>query len=114
MRNLIPLSLASLLLVAVTYQNGLAQQNALQSSAAAAEERSNREQDGLEGPVRRVRVETAKMIVKAGNLVEGPKVESQLTIRSARRSMPLTTPWKAAPFRAKSVTATTTRETSWR
>jgi TonB family protein len=74
MRNLIPLSLASLLLVAVTYQNGLAQQNALQSSAAAAEERSNREQDGLEGPVRRVRVETAKMIVKAGNLVEGPKV----------------------------------------
>ncbi len=74
MRNLIPLSLASLLLVAVTYQNGLAQQSALQSSAAAAEERSNREQDGLEGPVRRVRVETAKMIVKAGNLVEGPKV----------------------------------------
>lgn len=74
MRNLIPLSLASLLLVAVTYQNGLAQQSALQSSAAAAEERSNREQDGLEGPVRRVRVETAKMIVKAGNLIEGPKV----------------------------------------
>ena len=74
MRNLIPLSLASLLLVGVPYQNGLAQQSALQSSAAAAEERSNREQDGLEGPVRRVRVETAKMIVKAGNLVEGPKV----------------------------------------
>ena len=74
MRNLIPLSLASLLLIAVTYQNGLAQQSALQSSAAAAEERSSREQDGLEGPVRRVRVETAKMIVKAGNLVEGPKV----------------------------------------
>jgi TonB family protein len=74
MRNLIPLSLASLLLLAVTYQNGLAQQSALQSSAAAADERSNREQDGLEGAVRRVRVETAKMIVKAGNLVEGPKV----------------------------------------
>lgn len=74
MRNLIPLSLASLLLVSMTHQNGLAQQSALQTSAAAADERPNREQDGLEGPVRRVRVETAKMIVKAGNLVEGPKV----------------------------------------
>ncbi|MGI8734851.1 MAG: TonB family protein [Pyrinomonadaceae bacterium] len=51
-----------------------AQQGAAQTSVAMTDERSSREQDGLEGPVRRVRVETAKILMKAGNVVEGPRV----------------------------------------
>ena len=34
---------------------------------------SNREQDGLKGPVNRVRTETAKLFVKSGKLLEGPR-----------------------------------------
>src|SRR3712207_5936528 len=34
---------------------------------------SEREQDGLSGPVRRVRTETAKITVKGGQPVEGPR-----------------------------------------
>ena len=49
-------------------------QNKVSRTPVVAEESSSREQDGLNGPVRRVRVETAKMIVKEGNSVEGPRV----------------------------------------
>ena len=35
---------------------------------------TDRDRDGLTGPVRRVRTETAKVIVKEGKIVEGPRV----------------------------------------
>src|SRR5215813_1051449 len=40
---------------------------------------SEREQDGLNGPVRRVRVETAKVSVKDGKLIEGSRAVRELT-----------------------------------
>ncbi len=49
-------------------------QNKMGSSPALAAESLNREQDGLKGPVRRVRVESAKIVMKGGNLIEGPRV----------------------------------------
>jgi TonB family protein len=73
MRNALTLAFASCFLVTL-FSQGVGQQRAPQMSVAPADERSNREQDGLEGPVRRVRVETAKMIVRGGNVVEGPRV----------------------------------------
>lgn len=57
-------------------QSSLGQQRQVRTPVSVAAESSNRQQDGLEGSVRRVRVETAKMIVKGGNLVEGPRVVS--------------------------------------
>lgn len=54
-------------------QISLGQQKQVRTVGSAAAELSNREQDGLKGPVRRVRVETSKMIVKGGNFVEGPR-----------------------------------------
>jgi len=39
----------------------------------------NREQDGLIGPIRRVRTETAKLSTKAGKLVEGPRQLLEMT-----------------------------------
>lgn len=50
------------------------QQGQARTSVAMTDERSGWEQDGLQGQVRRVRVETAKMMTKAGNVVEGPRV----------------------------------------
>lgn len=44
------------------------------SSPALAAESLNREQDGLKGPVRRVRMESAKIVMKGGNLIEAPRV----------------------------------------
>src|SRR5712691_3348209 len=41
------------------------------STVSAAAESSNREQDGLNGPVRRVRLETAQVVMKDGKSVEG-------------------------------------------
>ncbi len=40
---------------------------------------SNREQDGLFGPVRRVRAETAKLSLQAGRVAEGPRVLLEMT-----------------------------------
>lgn len=45
----------------------------LASAASSAAVNTTREQDGLFGPVRRVRTETAKLLVKSGKLVEGPR-----------------------------------------
>lgn len=56
---------------------------------------SNRAQDGLVGPVRRVRVETAKMSYKSGQPIEGPHVLLQATTydlqgnRTANTSYPV-------------------------
>ena len=52
----------------------LAQEKRITKPAAVAGETSDRELDGLNGPVRRVRVEIAKIIVKDGNFTEGPRV----------------------------------------
>lgn len=73
MRNTLTLAFASCFLI-TAFSQGLGQQGTPQMSVAPTDERSNRQQDGLEGPVRRVRVETAKMIVRSGNVVEGPRV----------------------------------------
>ena len=52
----------------------LGQQRQVRTAGSASAELSNREQEGLKGPVRRVRVETSKMMVKGGNFLEGPRV----------------------------------------
>ena len=48
----------------------VAQHQAKQSVAAKS---GGKEQDGLIGPVRRVRIETAKLLISSGKLVEGPR-----------------------------------------
>jgi tetratricopeptide (TPR) repeat protein len=48
-----------------------AQDKAIGTRVSSAEESSNREQDGLKGPVRRVRLERAQIFVKEGEWVEG-------------------------------------------
>jgi hypothetical protein len=42
-------------------------------NASLTQPGSNREQDGLKGPVNRVRTETAKLFVRSGKLLEGPR-----------------------------------------
>lgn len=74
MKNALTITIASCSLVMGLFHSSPGQQGATRTSLASAEERSNRHQDGLEGPVRRVRVETAKMMVKGGKMVEGPRV----------------------------------------
>jgi TonB family protein len=54
-------------------RSSFAQENASRTAASVGAETGNREQDRLNGPVRRVRVETAKIILKDGNLIEGPR-----------------------------------------
>lgn len=49
-------------------------QGHLRSFVGAAEEKNGREQDGLKGPVRRIRVETSRVLVKGGNFTEGPRM----------------------------------------
>lgn len=53
--------------------SSFAQDIASRTPVSVADENSNREQDKLNGPVRRVRVETAKITLKNGNWVEGPR-----------------------------------------
>jgi tetratricopeptide (TPR) repeat protein len=50
-----------------------AQDKALSTPVSAPTESDNRVQDGLNGPVRRVRLETAKILLKEGKAVEGPR-----------------------------------------
>jgi TonB family protein len=73
MKNDLTLTIALVALVICCSGSGLGQQGSVTPSVVTAEERGTREQDGLEGPVRRVRVETAKMMVKGGKIVEGPR-----------------------------------------
>ncbi|MEP6921237.1 MAG: tetratricopeptide repeat protein [bacterium] len=61
-------------LVSLSRQSCFGQQPRATSPVSAAALHSTREQDGLEGPVRRVRVETSKIIVKDGHFVVGPRV----------------------------------------
>src|SRR5687768_4566168 len=74
MMNTLKLTITAACLVMALVQPGLGQQGSVPTSLAAAEEPTTREQDGLQGPVRRVRVETARVVVKGEKLVEGPRV----------------------------------------
>lgn len=56
-----------------------AQDTATTTLASVSSESGNRDQDGLSGPVRRVRTETARIMVKAGKMVEGPRVLRSIT-----------------------------------
>jgi TonB family protein len=54
-------------------------QNKQAHKTSSSEAISEREQDGLNGPVRRVRVESAKVSVKDGKLSEGPRTVREIT-----------------------------------
>jgi len=54
-------------------------QDSVARARALTAERSDREQDGLNGPVRRLRVETAKLLVKGGKAVESSPALRELT-----------------------------------
>ena len=54
-------------------------QGAVARASAVKTERSDREQDGLTGPVRRLRVETAKLLFKGGKAVESTPALRELT-----------------------------------
>lgn len=72
--NTLKLTITAACLVMALVQSGLGQQGSVPTSLAAAEERTTRDQDGLQGPVRRVRVETARVVVKGEKLIEGSRV----------------------------------------
>src|SRR4030095_8255631 len=52
----------------------LGQAAQVRTSNSQPAEMTNREQDGLKGPVRRVRVETSTILIKGGEVSEGPRV----------------------------------------
>jgi len=54
-------------------RSNFAQENAPRTASAVEAESGNREEDKLKGPVRRVRVETAKITLKDGKWVEGSR-----------------------------------------
>jgi len=56
-----------------------AQEKLSASSVSLSAGSSTREQDGLSGPVRRVRIESAKILVKEGKTVESPRVLREVT-----------------------------------
>lgn len=51
---------------------------------AASSELSDRDRDGLIGPVRRITVESAKIIIKNGSATEGPRVLREVTTYDPR------------------------------
>ena len=61
-----------------------AQKRIANSSAAATNTVGNRQQDGLNGQVRRIRVETVNLLVKDGKTVEGPPVIREITTYDPR------------------------------
>ncbi|MFZ0062307.1 MAG: TonB family protein [Pyrinomonadaceae bacterium] len=83
MTNALKLTIASCCLVMSVSQHSPAQQGSVPTSVVAAEERSTRDQDGLKGPVRRVRVETARVVVKSDKPVEGTRVVRGITTYDA-------------------------------
>jgi hypothetical protein len=72
---------------------------------------SDREQDGLAGPVRRVKTETAKIAVKNGKPVEGARAVLETTTRRATALTTHTSSPRAERSRAKRSISTTTRAT---
>jgi len=83
MTNALKLTIASCCLFMSLSQYSQAQQGLAPTSVVATEERSTREQDGLKGPVRRVRVETARVVVKSDKPVEGTRVVRGITTYDA-------------------------------
>lgn len=78
MRNSLTILIASCALIIGAFQSSHGQQPAVPASVTATEA-GTRQQDGLEGPVRRVRVETARMIIKGGKAIEGPRAIRGIT-----------------------------------
>ena len=74
MKKVLILAFAFCSLVLGTGPISMGQDNTIRSAISATPETNSREEDGLKGPVRRIRIETAKIVVKGGNLVEGPRV----------------------------------------
>jgi TonB family protein len=72
------MKLITLALCLVLFASGMnrtirGQGNAVPASAAVATESSERTRDGLNGSVRRLRVESAKILIKDGKAVESPR-----------------------------------------
>jgi len=65
-------------------RSGQAQNSASSTLASVSSESGNKDQDGLSGPVRRVRTETARIMVKAGKMVEGSRVLRGITTYDPR------------------------------
>lgn len=72
MKNTLTFALVFSVLALSLSLSTFAQDNTTRTPVSVVAE-GNRLQDGLNGPVRRVRVETAKVIPKEGNWVEGPR-----------------------------------------
>ena len=70
-------------------RSSFAQDNVTRTAASVEAESGSREQDKLNGPVRRVRVETARIMPKNGNWVEGPREVLGIMTRSAGRKIGL-------------------------
>ena len=79
MRSTLIFALLSCCIVLTPYQSSLAQDKRISKPASVAAETSDRELDGLNGPVRRVRVEIAKISVKDGNFAEGARILRETT-----------------------------------
>jgi Flp pilus assembly protein TadD len=79
MRSTLILALLSCCIVLVPCQSSLAQDKRISKPASVAAETTDKELDGLFGPVRRVRVEIAKISVKDGNFTEGPRILRETT-----------------------------------
>jgi len=71
------------LLVLGINRSGQGQGKVVRSSISPTE-RTTREQDGLNGPVRRVRVETAALLARDGKTVEAPRVLREVTTYDAK------------------------------
>ncbi len=73
MKKALTFALAFCCLALGLSRSSFAQDDASRTPLPVAALSGNREQDKLNGPVRRVRVEIAKIILKDGNWVEGPR-----------------------------------------
>lgn len=70
---LVIVCLAFVLSFAISYGWALQNPNFFQTALSASPPVSDRDHDGLIGPVNSVRTETAKLSVKAGETIEGPR-----------------------------------------
>ncbi len=84
MKNYLIPALTSCSLALAFSQSAFAQDKPITTPVSVAVETSDRELDGLHGPVRRVRVETAKITVKEGTFTEGPRVLRETSTYDAK------------------------------
>ena len=80
MYRILMFALSICFLVLGLSRSNQAQDQAARTPISVASESGNREQDGLIGPVRRVRAETARIMAKDGKMVEGPRVLRSVTM----------------------------------